>query len=158
MTLENCPKCEKKLPPPFSSSGRQVCSACGWSDKEKDSKTSSSELINESSPSDLTESTAIKPSFLNNIPTEQISSKFKQFTSKSEYILLAIFLGLIFSQCSKPKYEYTIASPSDYSFSESMGKYGSKGWKAVNCRRARDGDTDAMMYECILVRERRFPR
>lgn len=33
MSLENCPKCEKKLPPPFKSSGRQVCSKCAWSSK-----------------------------------------------------------------------------------------------------------------------------
>lgn len=38
MALKNCLKCEKKLPPPFASSGRQVCSACGWSDKPKDVK------------------------------------------------------------------------------------------------------------------------
>lgn len=33
MSLKNCPKCEKILPPPFKSSGRQVCSKCGWSSK-----------------------------------------------------------------------------------------------------------------------------
>lgn len=38
MTSENCPKCNKKLPPPFKSSGRQVCSNCGWSDKLKSTK------------------------------------------------------------------------------------------------------------------------
>lgn len=31
MVLENCPKCDQKLPSPFKSSGRQVCSKCGWS-------------------------------------------------------------------------------------------------------------------------------
>ena len=31
MTLENCPNCEKKLAPPFQSTGRQVCVGCGWS-------------------------------------------------------------------------------------------------------------------------------
>ena len=35
MALENCPKCEKKLPPPFKSSGRQVCSKCAWTDKPR---------------------------------------------------------------------------------------------------------------------------
>ncbi|WP_036489553.1 hypothetical protein [Myxosarcina sp. GI1] len=40
MSIENCPRCETKLPPPFKSSGRQVCSACGWSDRTK--KTSAS--------------------------------------------------------------------------------------------------------------------
>lgn len=42
MNPENCPKCEKKLPPPFKSSGRQVCSGCGWSNKPKLSTTASS--------------------------------------------------------------------------------------------------------------------
>ena len=35
MTSENCPQCDKKLPPPFKSSGRQVCSGCGWTNKPK---------------------------------------------------------------------------------------------------------------------------
>ena len=35
MTYENCPQCEKKLSPPFKSSGRQVCSSCGWTNKPK---------------------------------------------------------------------------------------------------------------------------
>jgi hypothetical protein len=154
MTLENCPKCEKKLPPPFPSSGRQVCSGCGWSDKKNEPKTSKPEPIHESNSSEDSESNTINSSPLEKIPTEKILSKFKQFTNKSEYILLAIFVGLVFSQCSKPSYEYTIASPSDYTFKESMDDYGSQGWEAVNCRRASNSDTDAMMYECIMVRER----
>ena len=154
MSLENCPKCEKKLPPPFSSSGRQVCSACGWSDKKKDSNTDKTKPIHESNSSELSVSKINNLSVLKQIPTEQISSKFKQLTNKSEYLLLAIFIGLVFGQCSKPKYEYTVAAPSDYSFSESMSEYGSAGWKAVSCRRARDSDTDNMMYECIMVREK----
>lgn len=35
MISENCPKCGKLLPPPFKSSGRQVCSSCGWSNGKK---------------------------------------------------------------------------------------------------------------------------
>lgn len=35
MTIDNCPQCGKKLPTPFKSSGRQVCSGCGWSDRPK---------------------------------------------------------------------------------------------------------------------------
>jgi hypothetical protein len=34
---ENCPRCNSKLPPPFQSSGRIVCSKCGWSNKPKKS-------------------------------------------------------------------------------------------------------------------------
>lgn len=158
MTLENCPKCDKKLPPPFSSSGRQVCSACGWSDKKNEPKISKPEPIHESNSSESSESKANSLSPLKQIPTEQISSKFRQFTNRSEYILLAIFVGLIFSQCSKPSYEYTVTSPSDYSFSESMSEYGSEGWKAVSCRRAMDSVTDDYSYECIMVRERNFFR
>ncbi|MDJ0572628.1 MAG: hypothetical protein QNJ53_26800 [Pleurocapsa sp. MO_192.B19] len=158
MTIANCPKCEKKLPPPFPSSGRQVCSACGWSDKKNESKSSNSKLVHESNTSNSSESKAIDSSPLKQIPTEQISSKLKQFTSKSEYILLAIFVGLVFSQCSKPSYEYTIASPSDYSFEESMSEYGSKGWEAVSCRRAMDSVTDDYGYECIMSREKTFYR
>lgn len=154
MTLENCPKCEKKLPPPFPSSGRQVCSGCGWSDKKNEPKISKSEPIHESNSSEAFESSNVNSSPLEKISTEQISAKFKQFTNKSEYILIAILIGLIFNQFSKPSYEYTIASPSDYTFEESMDDYGSKGWEAVNCRRASDSDTDAMMYECIMVREK----
>lgn len=126
--------------------------------KKKDSNTDKTEPIHESNSSKNSESNILSssPFFLN--PTEQISSKFKQFTGKSEYILLAIFIGLIFNQCSKPRYEYTVASPSDYSFSESMSEYGSAGWKAVSCRRAMDSITDDYSYECIMVRERRFVR
>jgi hypothetical protein len=36
MSLENCPLCQKQLPPPFKSSGRQVCSGCGWSSKSNE--------------------------------------------------------------------------------------------------------------------------
>jgi hypothetical protein len=34
VALVDCPKCSSKLPPPFKSSGRQVCSSCGWTDKQ----------------------------------------------------------------------------------------------------------------------------
>jgi len=32
---ENCPSCHSKLPPPFQSSGRVVCTKCGWSNRPK---------------------------------------------------------------------------------------------------------------------------
>jgi hypothetical protein len=32
---EYCPRCDRKLPPPFQSSNRIVCSKCGWSNKPK---------------------------------------------------------------------------------------------------------------------------
>lgn len=33
MSLENCPKCSKKLLSPLASTGRQLCMSCGWSDQ-----------------------------------------------------------------------------------------------------------------------------
>ncbi len=41
--LENCPQCGKKLPPPLKSTGRQICTSCGWAKKsiKNASKTSS---------------------------------------------------------------------------------------------------------------------
>jgi uncharacterized Zn finger protein (UPF0148 family) len=35
MTFSNCPQCESKLSPPLKSSGRQVCSSCGWMGKQR---------------------------------------------------------------------------------------------------------------------------
>ena len=35
MTLSSCPRCSKTLGVPLKSSGRQVCMACGWSDRPK---------------------------------------------------------------------------------------------------------------------------
>lgn len=65
---------------------------------------------------------------------------------------------MVFSQCSKPSYEYTVVSPSDYSFDESMSDYGSQGWQATSCRRATSSYGGSASYECVMVRERRFPR
>lgn len=33
--LDQCPKCHHRLGPPLKSSGRQVCSKCGWSNKPR---------------------------------------------------------------------------------------------------------------------------
>jgi uncharacterized membrane protein len=35
MTVENCPQCSSKLSPPLKSSGHQICSSCGWTDKKR---------------------------------------------------------------------------------------------------------------------------
>lgn len=39
MSLEQCPKCDRKLNPPLQSSGRQVCMKCGWSDQPRQAAT-----------------------------------------------------------------------------------------------------------------------
>ena len=145
MTLENCPQCSKQLPPTLKSSGRQVCTSCGWSEQKNNSRLENSEPSN---------SEQITSKTKNNVATEQISKSFRIFASKSEYILLAILGLLVFNKFSKPIYEYTIASPSDSRFTESMSEYGAKGWRAVECRRAKDSITDDFAYECVMIREK----
>ena len=75
MALKNCPKCDKKLPPPFPSTGRQVCSGCGWSDKKNEPKTITTEPIQKYNLSKSSESKLKNSSPLEQIPAEQISSK-----------------------------------------------------------------------------------
>jgi hypothetical protein len=140
MELNNCPNCETKLHPPLKSSGRQICTSCGWSNTKR-----STELISDFEP--------VKPFQL-----EEASLKPKRVREYQNTILIAILIGLVVSQCSKPRYEYATVSPSDLSFEESMDKYGSEGWKAVSCRRAKDSTTDEMNYECIMIQETRLPR
>jgi DNA-directed RNA polymerase subunit M/transcription elongation factor TFIIS len=138
--IENCPQCGKKLHPPLKSSGRQVCASCGWSNVKR----------NTESTSDFKSD---KLSY-----AKETSPKLQKFGEYSSAILVAILIGLIVSQVSKPRYEYKVISPSDLSFEESMDRYGSEGWKAVSCRRAQDSVTDSMSYECIMLRETRLPR
>jgi hypothetical protein len=45
------------------------------------------------------------------------------------------------------------SDPNDIGFDESMTGYGSSGWQAVTCRRAKDS-LDSIGYECILIREK----
>ena len=77
---------------------------------------------------------------------------------KPKYVLLGvlILIGLIIANFSQLSYEYRVVSPLDSSFEESMSEYGSKGWKAVTCRRASDRVTDSFGYECIMIREKGF--
>jgi len=77
---------------------------------------------------------------------------------KPKYVLpgVLILIGLIIANFSQPGYEYRVVSPLDSSFEESMSEYGSKGWKAVTCRRASDRVTDSFGYECIMIREKGF--
>ncbi|MFM6203859.1 hypothetical protein, partial [Planktothrix sp.] len=52
-----------------------------------------------------------------------------------------------------PQYEYKVVSPDDIGFDESMTQYGSSGWQAVTCRRAKDS-LDSIGYECIMIRKK----
>jgi DNA-binding helix-hairpin-helix protein with protein kinase domain len=141
MELKNCPQCETELHPPLKSSGRQVCTSCGWSNIKRDSEADS-----EPQPENLYQPKEIPP------------TKSKRIGEYSSAILIAILISLVIGQISKPKYEYKIVSPSDISFEESMDKYGSEGWKATSCRRAQDSSTETMSYECMMIRETHLPR
>lgn len=139
MTPENCPKCEKKLPSPLQSSGRQVCSSCGWSSRKLSSE-QSSELIEKP-----VESKKLK----------QLLNWLTKFIPNRKNALVAIVLSLLaLNQLLKQRYDYTITSPSDYLFEESMNELGAQGWQAVNCRRAVDS-SDKYSYECIMMRQKR---
>ncbi|MBE9144086.1 hypothetical protein [Planktothrix mougeotii] len=52
-----------------------------------------------------------------------------------------------------PEYEYQVVSPNDIGFEEAMTRYGSSGWQAVTCRRAKDS-LDIIGYECIMIRQK----
>lgn len=52
-----------------------------------------------------------------------------------------------------PQYEYKVINPNDIGFDESMTRYGSSGWQAVTCRRAKDS-LDIIGYECIMIRQK----
>ncbi len=87
MNPENCPKCGKKLPPPFKSSGRQVCSGCGWSNKPKVAKTESSPAKKE-----------IKPLLLpkkaeENVPTSKLNISINQQSIELDPIHLSGIVG-----------------------------------------------------------------
>lgn len=71
-------------------------------------------------------------------------------------LVVIVALAGLFWVLKPARYEYRIASPSDYTFEESMTEYGQWGWKAVSCRRAIDSRTDSAGYECIMLRERRL--
>ena len=77
---------------------------------------------------------------------------------KPKYVLpgVLILIGLIIANFSQPGYEYRVVSPLDPNFEESMSEYGSKGWKAVSCKRASNRATDSFSYECIIIRETGF--
>lgn len=59
---------------------------------------------------------------------------------------------LMFELTHRPTYEYMTASPSDYSFDESMNKLGAQGWKTESCRRATSSSGYSASYECIMSR------
>ena len=89
---------------------------------------------------------------------EKVAPINKVVKIKSKYILLGvlILIGLIIANFSQQSYEYRVVSPLDPSFEESISKYGSKGWKAVSCRRASNRVTDSFGCECIMIQEKGF--
>ena len=50
------------------------------------------------------------------------------------------------------RWEYTLESPSDYSFTGDMNRLGAEQWELVFARRALDSTTDSYNYEVILKR------
>ncbi len=70
-------------------------------------------------------------------------------------VLLLIAIGAPFFSLLKPtdKWEYMIESPSDYTFSSTMDRYGEQGWELVFARRASDS-SGSMSYECIFKRRK----
>ena len=86
---------------------------------------------------------------------ETVKKLWGQFVRSPSFPLFLIVTSLLAFGILKPtSYEYQIASPSDYSFEESMNEYGEQGWQAVSCRRAIDSITDEASYECILTRKK----
>jgi hypothetical protein len=150
MHLETCAQCGGNLAPPLKSSGRQVCSYCGWTDKKRvpdtplsEAQKDESNLVQERDQAPLSDS-------------EQKSGIAQELVRVSNYLLIGILGILLYGQGKKTSYEYDVVSPPDSSFNESMNKYGEQGWHAVSCRRATaSGQSESVSYECILVREKR---
>ncbi len=98
-------------------------------------------------------------------PKEVIKSEPKHKKSEFEgvtksqgsflIILLLIGIGAPFWVFLKPvpKWEYTIAAPSDSEFESMMATYGDNGWEVVSTRRAMDDGKG--IYECIMKRPKR---
>lgn len=87
MNPEKCPQCEKKLPPPFKSSGRQVCSGCGWSNKPKVTKTEPSPANKETKPLPLPEKAK------ENVPTSKLNISINQQSIELNPIHLSGIVG-----------------------------------------------------------------
>ena len=68
-------------------------------------------------------------------------------------ISVLLLLTLLFQLTHRPRYEYLVASPDDFKFTEEIGALGAQGWKIDTCRRATDNAGGAS-YECILSRPR----
>lgn len=153
MYLDTCPQCSNNLAPPMKSSGRQVCSSCGWTDKKRELTLPSDEPHNEPaiSSDDEKQQKPIKGLLRKPAVTQEL-------LRVSNYLLVGILAVMLYSLARKPSYEYEIVSPSALSFNESMNSYGQQGWKTVTCRRASSSsvssESPTMSYECIMLREK----
>lgn len=59
---------------------------------------------------------------------------------------------LLAFQESSLRWEYTIESVPDLTFSQTMDALGKQGWELVFARRAQDSLSDKFSYECIFKR------
>ena len=85
---------------------------------------------------------------------ETVKKLWEQFVKSPSFPLFMIVTTLLAFGILKPtSYEYLIASPSDYSFEESMNGYGEQGWQAVSCRRAIDSDISTRRIFLLLDRK-----
>lgn len=98
-----------------------------------------------------------KPSTATRPRAEPESGKELSGITRAQGTLIIVFLGALiciqfFSAIRPtPKWEYRIETPSDYSFSNSMNRYGKDGWELVSARRATDA-LNVAGYECIFRR------
>jgi hypothetical protein len=85
---------------------------------------------------------------------ENGTTKFQGFVI---IFLLLVGLGMPFFSTLRPvqQWEYMIESPSDYSFSTTMDRYGREGWELVFARRATDSSGHPS-YECIFKRPKKW--
>ena len=68
--------------------------------------------------------------------------------------VLAVVLVLVIALANRPpQYEYQIQFFNDLAVEESMSDLGTKGWKVISCRRARNVQ-DNYGYECVIERQR----
>jgi hypothetical protein len=100
---EECPKCEAQLPPRFTS-GRLVCTKCGWSDRPNTSK-----------PEKESESTVENPPAAKVIAIlEHVVTNQRRFTYGLGSLLLVIGLLMMLNGLF---YDTSVSSSSEYSSS-----------------------------------------
>lgn len=89
------------------------------------------------------------------VPTPSKSTK----TTKWPVVLIGVITGLLALhalglQLLAPRWEYSIESPDDLSFEETMETLGQDGWELVFARRATSRGRGSASYEMIFKRRR----